>query len=180
MRSPFRVFDLFDVLMNAYDALCYYNTKRIVDIMNALLSMIKPALMFLIISLMLILIIYVVSTVHNKKKNIERFTKTQRSCFKYAFVVGILSVLLLFMNFSVFVDMCKQQTENEIGTVTAITTSYKLSYCKITISTAEGEYDLVCSKNHFINKYDFNIGDVYQFEYYVHSKTISEAVLIEN
>ena len=148
--------------------------------MNALLSMIKPALMFLIISLMLILIIYVVSTVHNKKKNIERFTKTQRNCLKHAIVVGIMSVLLLFMNFSVFVDMCKRQTENEIGTVTAITTSYKLSYCKITISTEKGEYDLVCSKNHFINKYDFNIGDVYQFEYYVHSKTISEAVLIEN
>lgn len=148
--------------------------------MNALLSMIKPALLFLIISLMLILIIYVVSTVHNKKKNIERFTKTQRSCLKLAIVVGILSVLLLFMNVSVFVDMCKRQTENEIGTVTAVTTSYRLSYCKITISTEKGEYDLVCSKNHFINKYDFKIGNIYQFEYFVHSKTINEAVLVNN
>ncbi len=148
--------------------------------MNALLSMIKPALFYLIISLMLILIIYVVSTVHNKKKNIERFTKTQRNSLKHAIVVGIMSVLLLFMNISVFVDMCDLQTENEIGTVTAVTKSYRLSYCKITISTEKGEYNLVCSKNHYINKYDFEVGDTYQFEYFVHSKTINEAVLVNN
>ncbi len=148
--------------------------------MNALLSMIKPALFYLIISLMLILIIYVVSTVHNKKKNIERFTKTQRNSLKHAIVVGIMSVLLLFMNISVFVDMCDLQTENEIGTVTAVTKSYRLSYCKITISTEKGEYNLVCSKNHYINKYDFEVGDTYQFEYFVHSKTINNAVLVNN
>lgn len=148
--------------------------------MNALLSMIKPALFYLIISFMLILIIYVVSTVQNKKKNIERFTKTQRNSLKHAIVVGIMSVCLLLMNISVFVDMCELQTENEIGTVTAVTKSYRLSYCKITISTEKGEYNLVCSKNHYINKYDFEVGDTYQFEYFVHSKTINEAVLVNN
>lgn len=148
--------------------------------MNALLSMIKPALYYLIISLMLILIIYVVSTVHNKKKNIERFTKTQKKSFKSAFVICILSVCLLLMNISVFVDMCELQTENEIGTVTAVTKRYRLSYCKITISTEKGEYNLVCSKNHYNNKYNFEVGDTYQFEYFVHSKTINNAVLVNN
>lgn len=148
--------------------------------MNALLSMIKPALIFLIISLMLILVVYVVSAVRNKKNRIECFTKTQKKGFKSALVICILSVCLLLMNISVFVDMCELQTENVIGTITVISRSYKLSYCNIIIETAEGEYKLVCSKNHFINKYDFEVGDTYQFEYFVHSKTINKAVLVNN
>lgn len=50
--------------------------------MNALFSMIKPALIFLIISLMLILVVYVVSAVRNKKNRIECFTKTQKKVLK--------------------------------------------------------------------------------------------------
>lgn len=150
--------------------------------MNALWSRVSPFIFFFLFSVICVIGTYVTNVVRNKKNNTIRFTKKQRASVKKMVVACMLCFVLLLMQFSIFKDLCDGQTETVVGTLTKVATgTYRDFDVSFFVTTEYGKYRLKCSDGHYLDYYqDLKVGSTYQFEFFIHSKTIKSVVSIDH
>ena len=125
------------------------------------------------------LLIWLAVTIYRNKKNgIRHFTKKQKSSLWSTCSMLLACILGLLLQKDVLLDMVQQDTERVVGTVASLHSNRKLSFSEVVIRTSNKNITLICGKGYF-DVYDLEEGETFEFEYYVNSKTIKDAVPVD-
>lgn len=117
--------------------------------------------------------------IRKRKSKKEAAKKQQKKfLFKHTVVVVCIYILLSFTFIPVVQDIINPQTQTITGTVKQ-TSIRHFSYKNILIETENGEITLICHLTG-IDKYNLDINDTYEFEYFINSKTLKNAELLED
>lgn len=114
----------------------------------------------------------------NSSTNAHSTTKEKRRLKHIIVALCVYYAVLSFVFFPVAKDIITPQTDTVVGKVLG-TSSSKGSYKHMRIETEDGEMYLIVTSG-IMRDHDIDYGSTYEFEYFINSKTLKNAELLED